>query len=191
MTTIALSLDPVVLSDPNTGTVLDIASTVSFRSSTDRKLFSTINELLAGIQAGDLFILKAQTCCFLVSLTREESNAEDQAVFMDTIAADITSYPIWAQLGIDIVRNVESPSSHRHISFKIEHKEAVLHPTLPPNTTVITMQHLTCSFYIHQESSISEGPMESAYQRTSSMTSSHGSRLDSESGFGLGVSSVE
>ncbi|KAI3555454.1 hypothetical protein CABS03_02998 [Colletotrichum abscissum] len=81
MTTIALSLDPVVLSDPNTGTVLNIASTVSFRSSTDRKLFSNINELLAGIQAGDLFILKAQTCCFLVSLTREESNAEDQAVF--------------------------------------------------------------------------------------------------------------
>ncbi|KAK1519173.1 hypothetical protein CPAR01_15611 [Colletotrichum paranaense] len=93
MTTIALSLDPVVLSDLNTGTVLDIASTVSFRSSTDRKLFSNINELLAGIQAGDLFILKAQTCCFLVSLTREESNAEDQAVFMDTIAADMTSYP--------------------------------------------------------------------------------------------------
>ncbi|KXH48129.1 hypothetical protein CSIM01_08681 [Colletotrichum simmondsii] len=85
MTTITLSLDPVVLSDPTTGTVLDIASTLSFRSSTNRKLFSTVNELLAGMQAGDLFVLKAQTCCFLVSLTQEESNAEDQAGSPDEI----------------------------------------------------------------------------------------------------------
>lgn len=93
MTTIALSLDPIVLSDPTTGTVLDIASTISFRSSTNRKLFSTANELLAGIQAGYLFVLKAPTCCFLVSLTHEESNAGDQAVLIDTTAAGIISCP--------------------------------------------------------------------------------------------------
>ncbi|OHE99212.1 hypothetical protein CORC01_05493 [Colletotrichum orchidophilum] len=81
MTTVTLSLDPVVLSDPTTYFFLNIASNISFRLPTGQTLFSTADELLAGIQGGELFILQAQTCRFLVSVTKEEDDSKDQANF--------------------------------------------------------------------------------------------------------------
>ncbi|KAK1639851.1 hypothetical protein BDP81DRAFT_184571 [Colletotrichum phormii] len=189
MNTVALSLDPVVLFDPTTSSFLDIASTISFRSSRDQVLFSTADELLNGIQAGELFVLKAQTCRFLVSVAQEEDNAEDQTVFIDTIAANIISCPIWAQLGIEIVYDVESPFSHGHLSFKIEHAGSVLYPTLPSDTTVITMQNLTCSFSFRRKPSTSEGSVIVNSQRRLSMTGSHG-LSGPESDLGLDVSSA-
>ncbi|KDN62197.1 hypothetical protein CSUB01_00902 [Colletotrichum sublineola] len=105
MTTSTISLDPFVLCNSETASFVTVACNLSLRTLSSHKLFSSADELLVGVQRGDILVSKAPSFRLVVSAVLEGEDLTERHHFADEVARCLADCPIWAQLGLLATRN--------------------------------------------------------------------------------------
>lgn len=174
MVSSVIHLDPFALRHTKTSLSVTVASNFSLRSLFEDFAVSDPDELLAGLEDGRINLSKAPICRLHISILEEEpiediftpSLVNDVACFIQACSVStpraifecrLTLPWIWDQLGIRLIREVKQLQASQSPTFKMEYQSDVPQNMGPPGTSILVLQHLTCTFSFHQTHDAANG----------------------------------